>query len=434
MATLASLLPPSFMPPAADPNATSQGPAFAAPMAAKPPMAPQQGGGLLGALSNMFGPKSGGRNWQIIGAALRQLDTGGNDLDSLLARLDQERQQQMQMAWQQTLQQHQLGEWKAEDQQQQAAQDFVTSLPADQQPLARVNPGAIAAARIQAMAPPTQYQQAELGLSRDRLAEDARHNRVSEARPVGGMGTSGPIDPETVGYYAQLSVNQGGRLPQGISTRSALGQAIMAAMPAEARRQGVNPQQLATVSLAYQGDTHSYQHLQQQRDAVVAFERTADNFLTNLQNLQRQLPSGQISNIPAGNDALQAYNRTLGGRGPLGAYVGALVSARAEISRVLSGSNSPTVESMHEAERLLPNNITPQAMSAVAANIHNEMRLRSGALDSTLSDIRDRRQSGELPPSMLDESNTSTVGGAQRPPGVPLNFVRDPQTGRWRAP
>jgi hypothetical protein len=103
------------------------------------PTQPQ--GGMLGALGGMFNDQNRGRNLRIIGAALRQIShPEANSLDDLLAQLDQERQQQTQAAWQQTLQQHQLGEWKQQDQQTQDEGALADQAPESIRPFAHVAP------------------------------------------------------------------------------------------------------------------------------------------------------------------------------------------------------------------------------------------------------------------------------------------------------
>ena len=93
----------------------------AQPAPEKPSMAPQRRG-LFAALGDAFNEQNRGRTLQLIGAGLRQIShPEANTLTDLIAQLDHERDQQMQRTWQQTMQEHQLGAWKQEDQDRQTA-------------------------------------------------------------------------------------------------------------------------------------------------------------------------------------------------------------------------------------------------------------------------------------------------------------------------
>lgn len=216
------------------------------------------------------------------------------------------------------------------------------------------------------------------------------------------------------------------------SRRGADNRGVVDAGLAIRRRLHLSPGDFAAVRLAYQGDHSSFQRLQTQRDAVAANEGAARSALANVASMQQRLPRGQISGIPSGNDALQAYNQTLGGQGPLAAYVGALVTARAEYARVISGNNSPPVEAMHEAERMLPANITPSQLNDVLSNLEREMEFRTQAFDSVLGDIQTRvgfnpadDQQAQAPPqgsTFLSRAVTRGLrgGGNDAPPaGIP---------------
>ena len=222
-------------------------------------------------------------------------------------------------------------------------------------------------------------------------------NITPRPRTGTGSGTGGASYSEF--GFTEQDVNDAGLvfamsgMPVGDITGSRdrrLNGPIVAAGLQARRRLGFGPETFAAVRLAYQGDRSSIQGLQRTRDQVAANEGAARSAIQNIATLQSQLPRGQISNVPNGNDALQAYNRTLGGQGPLAAYVGAIITARAEYARVISGNNNPPVEAMHEAERVLPSNITPQALSAVTANLEREMEFRTQAFDTVLNDIQQR--------------------------------------------
>lgn len=380
-----------------------------------------------------------GANWEAMAAALQGTPQvqGGSPFEAVTAALtggirglasrDQaathDKQEAAQNQWQQALEQRQQGEWKQQDQQQQAGQDFVSSLPTDQQPLARVNPSAAASsmltARAQATQPITPYQTADLG-------ETRRHDVAMENKPTGGAST---FTPEDIDFYAQQGITQGG-LPRSISIRSPNAAPILSRMRVLAQQQNIPAARLNSIEAAYHGDRNAYGKLNETYNNVVAFERTTDSFLTNLQTLAQRVPQNQISDSGFMNQAIQNYNHGVNQSPQLSAYIGALVSTRMELARTLGGSVSPPVESMHDAEAILPNDIGLQALQnrqGVATNIHNEMQLRGQSLRGTLDDIQSRIESGEV----------SMPGGAGAPPPAagappPAGPQAPPQVGATR--
>ena len=342
-------------------------------------------------------------------------------------------------------------QWKVEDQQHQAAQTWANSLPAGPQHDAAVaNPDAAYAAYMpqlfQPQDTPLSDEQAAQYHLRPGTAAVMRNGRVdilqNPVQPTGGSGGGNSFsafgleqsDIEDMGRIVGLTGMPVGDVT-GSRDRRINGPVMGAAMETR-RRMNLSPETFAQIRNAYLGDRHSRQALQTTRDQVAANEGAARSALGNVATLLRgsreqgiaPLPRSQISSIPSGNDALQAYNRTLGGNGPLAAYVGAIITARTEYARVISGSNSPPVEAMHEAERVLPTNITPQQLDAVSQNLQREMEFRTQAFDSVLSDIDQRTGLGQN-----GQNGPPSSGNAPpRPANVPPNAVWDGHM--WRLP
>lgn len=375
--------------------------------------------GLLARVNNYLTPD----RLQAIGAAAHDLSRGTNTLDDVLQQLHENERQRIADVWSDEQRVQQRSQWKAQDAQMAAGQEYVDSLPADQQPLARVNPTAAAtsafSARQQANAPITPFQQLT-------STEDHRHNVAMENKQSGGMG-GGDYSPQDIEFYTRQYV-QLGHLPTGISIRSPLAAAIQHALPTYAREHHVDPEQFAVVAMAQQGDRGSYLTLKKQRDSIVAWERTADGFLTNFQQKLAAVPREQWSDVGALNEAMQNYNRTGVASGPLAAAVTALVSLRADVARVISGNPSPPVEAMHEAERMLPNGIGRQAFPDVAANLRREMHIKSESYDSTLGDIAIRVRNGEIDNPGIDaDTGAGSQGGVVRTDGgveLPADALR----------
>lgn len=388
--------------------------------AQKPLMPPPRPMGFMGRVGQFLTPD----RLRAIGAGLHDLSTGGNSLPDLLAQLDEQRAQLEQQRWQRIQQDQAIRGYKQQDAQQQAVDAWVQTLSPEQQRAAQINPQAAVQAYTQQAFPAAPEWRPGYGHAY-RINPDGSTD-VGGAIPEaprysggsgggGGAGAGGPLGAEDVQFYGQQYLRTG-RLPTGMSVRSPEARQILNAVPRMARDADVTPEQLALRESAYSGDRGSYQTLLRQRDSIVAFERTADAFLDNVEQRLRAVPPNQITNIPTANSALQSYYRTLGSSGPLSAYVGALISARADLARVISGQNNPPVEAMHEAERLLPSNIAPSAFATVRENLQREMSLKSSAFDNTLADIRHRQETGDVP-SFDDGGDTpspTTLGGVVR--------------------
>ena len=138
--------------------------ATAAPMVVAPPAAPQRRG-LFGRLGQIT-PDA----LMTFGAALQEAGGQQGAIGDLQDRRQRTRLLDAQNAWQSEQQQRQRGEWAASDAQTQALQQWVATLPPEQQAAARANPsGAIAAfmaSQQQANAPITPYQRESLDLTR----------------------------------------------------------------------------------------------------------------------------------------------------------------------------------------------------------------------------------------------------------------------------
>lgn len=375
--------------------------------------------GLFGGLRQWLTPE----RLAILGAGLRQAGGVDGSLDQVLQRQMEAARQQTEDAVRQRAMDRQTIQDKQGDAQQQAVDAWVQTLPPEQQRAAQLNPQAAVQAYTQQAFPAAPEWRPGYGHAY-RINPDGTTDvggaipeapRYSGGGGLGGGGTSGPLGAEDVQFYGQQYLRTG-RLPTGMSVRSPEARQILNAVPRMARDADVTPEQLALRESAYSGDRGSYQTLLRQRDSIVAFERTADAFLDNVEQRLRAVPPNQITNIPTANDALQSYYRTLGSSGPLSAYVGAIISARADLARVISGQNNPPVEAMHEAERLLPSNIAPSAFATVRENLRREMSLKSSAFDNTLADIRHRQETGDVPSfdDGGDATPPSTLGGVLR--------------------
>lgn len=427
MASLASVLrPQSFMPGAVDPGATSDAPQFASPMAMADKPKPR-GRGLLGALGDAFGPQSGGRNWQIIGAALRQLNTGGNDLSSLMERLEQERRDNMAMAWQAQLQNHQLADWKTQDRRTQNEDTLAAAVPpGPDHDLAVTMPHEYASARITEMVRPHMvdmttaqlrargYQPGTVGQINNQTGEV--NVTQSPYHPPAAMIIGGNNTQDDVSYVADIVQSQGQQAATPFFQRNPqLAQAVVQELAR--RRAGgdrnADPNAVGLAHATYRANSTSLSQLTTQGNAI---ERAGRAVRSNMTTALRLTSSLARSGSPLANRWTQAAQSELQGNPDIAAARASLEGTLSEYARILTGAygagGTPVTELSHIREMLSTANTQAQITNAFGA-----MQELMNNVDQSYVDQR-------------QELSGTMRGGGQTGPPQQRTRTYNPQTGR----
>lgn len=157
---------------------------------------------------------------------------------------------------------------------------------------------------------------------------------------------------------------------------------------------------LAGAAASYGADTGSLKKLQQQADAVDAFERTA------LQNLDTFLGTARAVvdvGSPLFNAPFRKFSEAVAGDPRMTEFITARQVAVQEISKVLSGQmgNAAVSDSArHEAADLLKGDASLAQIEAAARILKQDMANRKAAMQAQLGEIRGRVSGGRAAPSV----------------------------------
>ncbi|HET9554350.1 MAG TPA: hypothetical protein VFP50_15415 [Anaeromyxobacteraceae bacterium] len=156
---------------------------------------------------------------------------------------------------------------------------------------------------------------------------------------------------------------------------------------------------LAGAAAGYGADTGSLKKLQQQADAVDAFERTAlANLDTFLGSARKVVDVGS----PLFNAPFRKFSQAVAGNPNMAEFVAARQVAVQELTKVLSGAmgNAAASDSArHEAAELLSPDASLAQIEAAAAILKRDMANRKAALATQLGEIRGRVSGGRGQPS-----------------------------------
>lgn len=180
-----------------------------------------------------------------------------------------------------------------------------------------------------------------------------------------------------------------GVLPPGISRNPRLAAQVYAEADAIAAAQGITPQDQAWRGANYQANNQGLRALQRQRTLVQSFERTALSNLELAQRLSRQLAR---TDYPLVNRALMT-GQLQSGNTLVAQYVNALIGARTEYAKVLSGATGAaglTDSAREEAEVLFSQYASPDQFDALVDVARQEMRNRIVAFDDQESYLREQ--------------------------------------------
>lgn len=348
--------------------------------------------GLLGNIGAWIGSPQGSQFFRSLGAVAHDIGHGTSTFNDLMAQLEDQRRQMLQDAWMRQQQDRARMQWKQEDAQTQRLTDWA----ATQGPEAQVDPGSAYRSYMTANAPLTRDQRNDNERQDRALEETIRHDRAVEARTgMGGASALGAPDAQTVEPFAWVMA-MGGTLPPGYRTDRQLARAVAVRAAQIRADQHLSPQTFAVAQSAFRGNQHALQTLSDQRARIGVAEDTA---LRNLQ-LARQL-SGRVprTSIPLINQALLANRANIEGDPATVQFYNAIITARAEYAKVLSGNTSAagiTDSARREADELIRPDMTPQQIDAVINTAQTEMANRMGSFDDMIGGVSNALSQGQF--------------------------------------
>lgn len=361
--------------------------------------------GLFGALGKArdwaYAPASNGAprlstigaTLQDVGAAFSQQPMGY--LDNLNQRVSERQRMMADLEWQKRQRAQQEQEWSAKQAQNDALNSWVSSLPADQQRIARVDPGA---------AVKSYYDQQDPTKG---VPSGYRKNGDGSLTFIPG----GPGDPKVIGRNAdarRIDINIGGMngLSQdgvdlaaqqyrtfgtmpSLGTGSAKAKQMILNRAAEmAKAEGKTAEATVIGQAANTANKQALGQLYKQRVMVGAFEKT---FHKNIDVMEGLLPKVNQGGIPVANRWINAGRKSIAGDPDVAAFNTALQTVQAEYAKIMSGSmgNTPVSDSArHHAEELINSAQTPQQLAAVIKVLRQDAANRMSGFDEEEQQLR----------------------------------------------
>lgn len=221
------------------------------------------------------------------------------------------------------------------------------------------------------------------------LDEARRHNQEMEKRPpaVAALGPGGGLSPdaldrEAAAYNITHQMGAVGTGKEGAATRRRI--INRAAELADGGDAG-----LAGNSADFKSNSASLKKLQTSADFMQSFEDTA------LKNLETALAAAAKVPDAGGtllNKPIRAWAQMFGNTN-MSAYKAALITARSEIGKVLSGSTGSAALSdsaRHEVEDLMGNDASLAQLQSAAKILRTDMHNRKTAVAESIATIRGR--------------------------------------------
>jgi hypothetical protein len=240
---------------------------------------------------------------------------------------------------------------------------------------------------------------AELAIQRGHLAVAQQRLAMDAAAP--------DLTPQGLDSVAQLFHDTGQMVPMGMGKKAAELRARIINRSAEMP----GPDSLASAKANFTANQASLVATQKQRDAVVAFENTAnanlDRFLTTAKGV---IDSGS----PMLNAPLRAAAGSAFGSANKAAFDAARLVAQNEIAKVTSNPNLTgqlSDAARREVEAVMGPNATLKQIYSVAQVLRADMGARHTALDAQIKAIQDRikQKPGETAPAGAPPA-TGTTG------------------------
>lgn len=325
------------------------------------------------------------RTLQVIGAGMRDIGSDGN----YLQQFQENEAEQLRAEAEAMAQAGQLKNQQAQQQQILSARDrYASGLTPEQRDEFAMDPSGY----MERHRPPVWQP-----IPRDQLPAGARDGQINtqtgqrdvDWAPQGGGSVSLNLGGNTDGVVDNLArrFNLTGQLPTGISRDRALVREIYTRAAELAQADGVSPEQAAFNGANYQANAGGLRSLQRQRTLVQSFERTA---LSNLQLVQRLSRQVDRSQYPLINRLVMTGQRQTGDTA-VAQYVNALIGARTEYAKVLSGATGAaglTDSARQEAEEMFSTYASPDQIDALVDVARQEMHNRLQAFDDQEAYLR----------------------------------------------
>jgi hypothetical protein len=203
----------------------------------------------------------------------------------------------------------------------------------------------------------------------------------------------GPTDPAVLEMQAD-AVKNGVPISQIIRGRGKEADAQLRQIEARVVQKYGNTFNWAGALQNYHADTSSLTKLQGNRDAVVAFENTANKNLDMFADLAKSIPD---SGVPWVNTPLRLLDEKIVGSDNIAAVNAARQVANTEIAKVTSNpglSGQLSDSARHEVMEYNPKDATFKQTLAVAKVLRKDMKNRHDSLDEMLGEIKGRSGGG----------------------------------------
>jgi hypothetical protein len=205
--------------------------------------------------------------------------------------------------------------------------------------------------------------------------------------PSAIINNSSPLAPDAVDLAAQYYLKTG-TLPSGFSRDPAVTKSVINRAAQLGKEQGNSDIAFNKTSM------ESLKKMQVQRDAVVAFENTANkNLDLFLETAKPIVDSGS----PFLNTPIRNISAKMVGSENMAAF---LAARRVAINEIAKVTNNPTLSGQlsdsgrHEVESLSPENATLKQIYSVASILKRDMANRHQSYDQMIGDIQGRLKGG----------------------------------------
>jgi hypothetical protein len=222
--------------------------------------------------------------------------------------------------------------------------------------------------------------------------------------------------PEALDQAAE-SLRLTGKLPSNLGKGSPVVPQLYAMAAAKAKAQGQDSTAAVFNQQAFHAGSQAMGALTKQQNMVGAFEATANKNL----DLALQLSANvDRTGSPLINRGLQAWRTGVTSDPDTKAFVNALVAARTEYAKVLSGatgSTGVTDSARHEAEQLFSTVDSPETLQKVIGVAKQEMRNRMDSFTEQQARLKDSLTgAGPAPTSAAPTAPSGTPAGADGKP------------------
>ncbi len=222
----------------------------------------------------------------------------------------------------------------------------------------------------------------------------------------GGL-SGGDLSPEAIDQAATLYRKTGHFPAMGMGGMQARAKILNRAAE-QAKGEGQNAEALALSRASYKADAAALAFQTKMRNQIAQFESTAQK---NLGIVEEQLNRAKLLGSPVFNRWVQAGRKSIAGDPEVAAYNTAMVVARNEIAKILSGSMGNQVitdQGRKEAEELMSTNFAPEQVRSVVNILRRDMNNRMKSLDDNIKDIESKIKSG---PNVPRGSDAPATGG-----------------------